>query len=85
MRLETIKYILTNAHGCYNWKEYYSIIPRKTITGKWVWKKKIYRRKVRIIFHYWSRPLDFALYEDIVQYGTSFDVISNVYQPLESP
>jgi hypothetical protein len=79
MKLETIKFILVNAHGCYNWKPYCTIIPRKTITGKWVWNKKIYKRKVRFVFDYPGvNPV-----QDIVQYGTSFDVISSVYQQFE--
>jgi hypothetical protein len=83
MRLETIKLILVNAHGCYNWQPYYSIIPRKTITGKWVWKRKIYKRKVRFIFASYLFPLDMSPIKDIVQYGTIFDVLNNVYQQFE--
>ena len=65
-----ITQIITDGPNCYPWKEVYAWFPTRTVSGKYVWRQKIYKRKVwvtwGISFH--SEPF--------VQYATDFDLIS---------
>ena len=40
-------------HGgpdCYPWTKVYAWLPVKTITGKYVWRKEIYKRKIWVTY-----------------------------------
>lgn len=80
MDVQYIQQICLDSPDCYNWKRWFAIVPVYTITGKKVWLKRIYKRKVRFIMRlsYGRNPV-----QDIVQYGTTFDIIANKYQPYE--
>jgi hypothetical protein len=71
------KYVITDAIGTYNWRPHYAWFPVKTVRGKWIWLKPIYKRVARFCY-----PA--AIYKDIVQYGTSFDILSIVDPVLDS-
>ena len=61
--------ILHDGAGCYPWREYFALIPRKTITGKRIFWCKAYKRRVWIV---WGTGFHM---EPAVQYGTVFDIL----------
>ena len=65
-----ITQIITDGPNCYPWKEVYAWFPTRTVSGKYVWRQTLYKRKVWVVwgisFH--SEPF--------VQYATDFDLIS---------
>lgn len=65
-----ITQIITDAPDCYPWTEVYAWWPRRTVSGKYVWRQKIYKRKVWV-----SWGTDFHA-EPHVQYATDFDIIA---------
>ena len=56
------------------WTEFYAITPVRTITGKWVYMEKIFKRRV------W-RSTGFAQ-EPYTEYARLFEMITNDEQPI---
>lgn len=56
----------------YPWRETFAFLPVKTITGKYVWLRKVYKRKFWIV---WGQT-GFHM-EPEVEYGDLFDVLVN--------
>lgn len=54
---------------CYDWRQVFAIWPVKTVGGKYVWLRKIYKRKFWVV---WG--VSFHM-EPHVEYGTLFDII----------
>ena len=54
---------------CYKWRESFSWLPVKTISGKHVWGKRVFKRKVWLV---WGTSFHM---EPEVQYATAFDLI----------
>ena len=54
---------------CYDWRQVFAIWPVKTVSGKYVWLRKIYKRKFWVV---WG--VSFHM-EPHVEYGTLFDII----------
>jgi len=76
MNIDEIDRILVSGVNCYNWKKHFAWLPVKTISGRTVWFKSIFVRRIRVI----SRiDLDLNPVVDIIQYGTPFDVLANKY------
>jgi hypothetical protein len=65
-----ITQIITDGCDCYPWMETFAWRPVKTITGKMVWWKKLYKRKVWVV---WGTGFHM---EPEVQYATAFDLIT---------
>lgn len=65
-----ITQIITDAANCYPWTRFYAWIPVRTVSGKYVWRQSLYRRKVWIV---WGSGLHS---EPVVQYATDFDIIA---------
>jgi hypothetical protein len=63
--------IITDGADCYPWREYFALLPRKTITGKRVWWEKAYKRKVWVV---WGTGFHM---EPAVQYATVFEILAN--------
>jgi hypothetical protein len=61
--------VITNGADCYPWRETFVIFPKKTITGKRVWWRKIYKRRVWVV---WGTGFHM---EPAVQYATLFDLL----------
>ena len=61
--------IITNGVDCYPWHEVYAWWPVKTITGRYVWRQKLYKRKVWVV---WGTGFHM---EPEIQYATAFDLI----------
>lgn len=61
--------VITDGADCYPWHEVYAWLPVKTITGKIVWGKKLFKRKVWVV---WGTGFHM---EPEVQYATAFDLI----------
>lgn len=55
---------------CYPWTECYAWLPVRTVTGRYVWGKKLYKRKVWIMYG----DNGFHM-EPEVEYATAFDLI----------
>lgn len=49
------------------WHEVYAILPRKTIRGKWVWLRTLYKRRV------WR--VTGLIQEPVNEYGDVFDIL----------
>lgn len=64
-----ITQIITDGADCYPWREVFALWPVKTISGKYIWWKKVYKRKIWIV---WG--VSFHM-EPEVQYATVFDMI----------
>lgn len=62
--------IIKDGAGCYPWREVFAWWPRKTVAGKKVWWKKVYKRRVWIV---WGTGFHM---EPAVQYATLFEVLS---------
>lgn len=61
--------IITNGADCYPWYEVFAWYPVRTINGKRVWWKKIFKRKIWVI---WGTGFHM---EPEVQYATAFDLL----------
>ncbi len=56
---------------CYPWREVYAWLPVQTISGKYVWGCKIYKRKFWAV---WGTGFHM---EPVVEYGTVFDMLQD--------
>jgi hypothetical protein len=63
--------IIKDGAGCYPWREVFAWRPRKTIGGKKVWLRKVYKRRVWIV---WGTGFHM---EPAVQYATLFEILNN--------
>ena len=63
--------IIENGAGCYPWREVFAWWPRKTIGGKKVWFRKVYKRRVWIV---WGTGFHM---EPAVQYATIFEILAD--------
>lgn len=62
--------IIENGCDCYPWMEVFAFMPRQTVSGKWVWWKRLYKRKVWVV---WGTSFHM---EPHVQYATAFDLLT---------
>lgn len=62
--------IITDGADCYPWREVFAYWPVKTVTGKGVWWKKVYKRKVWVV---WGTGFHM---EPETQYATAFDLLT---------
>lgn len=56
---------------CYPWTPYFAWLPVKTVSGKYVWGRKIYKRKFWIV---WGTGFHM---EPEVEYAELFDILEN--------
>ena len=63
--------IITDGVDCYPWHEVFAWWPIKTITGRGVWWKKVYKRRVWVV---WGTGFHM---EPETQYATAFDLITH--------
>lgn len=68
--------IITDGADCYPWREVFALWPVKTVNGKYVWWKKVFKRKVWLV---WGASFHM---EPEVQYATAFDLIKDPYADL---
>lgn len=73
VKMEISQYI-TNGCDCYPWMEIFAFFPKRTVSGRIVWWKKLYRRKVWAV---WGET-GFHM-EPEVQYATAFDLLTFDY------
>jgi hypothetical protein len=66
-----ITQIIEDGADCYPWREVYAWLPVKTVTGTYVWREKLFKRKVWVV---WG--VGFHM-EPIVQYATFFELLAN--------
>lgn len=64
-----ITQIIEDGADCYPWREVFALWPVKTVTGKYIWWKKVFKRKVWVV---WGTGFHM---EPHVQYATAFDLI----------
>ena len=55
---------------CYPWMEVFAWLPVRTVSNKWVWCRKIYKRRYWVV---WGQSFHM---EPHVEYGELFDVIA---------
>lgn len=63
--------IITDGVDCYPWHEVFAWWPIKTISGRGVWWKKVYKRRVWVV---WGTGFHM---EPETQYATAFDLITH--------
>jgi len=68
--------IITDGCDCYPWHEVYAWWPVKTVSGKYVWRKQVFKRKVWIV---WGASFHM---EPEVQYATAFDLLDGQYDKV---
>ena len=56
---------------CYNWMETFAWLPVQTVSKRWVWLRRIYKRK------FWAVYGTGFHMEPCVEYGTLFDMITH--------
>ena len=66
-----VSHIITDGADCYPWREVYAWWPVKTISGKYVWRETIYKRKVWVV---WGTGFHM---EPETQYATLFEILSD--------
>lgn len=62
--------IIEDGANCYPWREVFAWWPVKTVTGRGVWWKRVYKRKVWVV---WGTGFHM---EPETQYATAFDLIT---------
>lgn len=62
--------IIDDGADCYPWREVFAWWPVKTVTGHGVWWKKVYKRKVWVV---WGTGFHM---EPETQYATAFDLLT---------
>jgi hypothetical protein len=62
--------IITDGADCYPWREVFAYLPKKTVSGKRVWWRRVYKRKVWVV---WGTGFHM---EPEVQYATAFDLLT---------
>ena len=55
---------------CYHWREVYAWLPVQTISGKYVWGRKIYKRRFWAV---WGTGFHM---EPVEEYATVFDMLN---------
>lgn len=70
----TITQVITDGVDCYPWHEVYAWWPVKTIAGKYVWRTKVFKRRVWVV---WGTGFHM---EPEVQYATAFDLIKDTHE-----
>ncbi len=66
--------MITDGADCYPWMEVFAWWPVKTIGGRYVLGKKVFKRKVWIV---WGSGFHM---EPQVQYATVFDMIKDIHE-----
>lgn len=71
-----ITQIITDGADCYPWREVYAWLPVKTVSGKYVWRQKVYKRKVWVVwgtgFHM-EPQTQYATLMEFLKYGNNED------------
>jgi hypothetical protein len=62
--------IIEDGADCYPWREVFAWWPVKTVTGRGVWWKRVYKRKVWVV---WGTGFHM---EPETQYATTFDLLT---------
>ncbi len=62
--------VITNGCDCYPWHEVFAWLPVRTVSGKQVWGKKVFKRKVWVV---WGTGFHM---EPLTQYATAFDLLT---------
>jgi len=63
--------VIEDGHDCYPWREAFALLPHKTITGKTVWLKKAYKRRVWLA---WGTSFHM---EPDTQWATLFEIMAS--------
>lgn len=62
--------IIKDGADCYPWREVFALWPVKTINNKYIWWRKLYKRRVWVV---WGTGFHM---EPEVQYATTFDLLT---------
>lgn len=62
--------VITNGCDCHPWREVFAWLPVRTVSGKQVWGKKVFKRKVWVV---WGTGFHM---EPLTQYATAFDLLT---------
>ncbi len=62
--------IIEDGADCYPWREVFAWWPVKTVTGRGIWWKRVYKRRVWVV---WGTGFHM---EPETQYATAFDLIT---------
>jgi len=65
---------IDNGPDCYPWRPVFAMWPVRTVSGKWVWLRKIYKRKFWVV---WGTGFHM---EPEVEYGDLFEILKDEIQ-----
>jgi hypothetical protein len=65
---------ITDGADCYPWRKVFAIWPVKTIGGKYVWLRAVYKQRVWIV---WGASFHM---EPEVEYATLFEILASGQQ-----
>lgn len=65
------KTVIKNGADSYPWREIFAWLPVKTITGKYVWGEKVFKRKFWVV---WGTGFHM---EPEVEYATLFEILAD--------
>lgn len=68
-----------NGPDCYAWRKVFAYRPVKTISGKWVWLRKVYKQRFWAV---WGTGFHM---EPTVEYGDLFDILATPTQVSSKP
>lgn len=60
-----------NGADCYPWRPVFALLPVKTVGGRYVWLRKIYKRKIWVV---WGTGFHM---EPEVEYAELFDILTD--------
>lgn len=66
-----ITQIIEDGADCYPWRKVYAWLPVKTITGKYVWRETLFKRKIWVV---WGASFHM---EPVVEYATFFELLAD--------
>lgn len=76
-RVLNITKIIENGADCYPWREVYAWWPVKTISGQRIWRERVFKRRVWLV---WGASFHM---EPEVQYATLFDLLTVDYNAID--
>lgn len=68
-----ITQIIEDGAGCYPWREVFAWLPVTTISGKRIWWRKVWKKRVWAV---WGASFH---YEPVILYGDSLDLLCDLY------
>lgn len=61
--------------NCYQWQCHFAWLPRRTVSGRWIWLRRVYQRRYYTAL---GPPIGQNFHmEPVVEYGDVFDILKD--------